>query len=251
MTHVATSKNQIRPNGWVELPVCVYLIDHPDGKILFDTACDGIQQSKVDRNADSISPYIFTQEQLLPNRLEALKLKPDDINYVVLSHLHADHAGNAYLFKNSEIIVSDTELTESVRLYVLKERYGAYSFNDFTNFIGAGLHWNLIPDTVIEYPLVEGVRVVNLGAGHGFGMLGMLVELPQSGNFFFVSDAIYTELNMGPPIRLPGILHDSVGYRDTVKFITQYAKLHNAKIVFGHNKKQFDEFTKSTEGFYE
>jgi glyoxylase-like metal-dependent hydrolase (beta-lactamase superfamily II) len=249
--HQATSKNQHPEAGWVELPVSVFYFDHPQGRILFDTACDGIQQSQVDQSADRISPYIFTEEQLLPKRLEALKLKPEDINYVVLSHLHADHAGNLYLFNKSEIIVSETEFTESVKLYALKQRYGAYSFKDFENFIAANLNWNLLPDQTVEYPLVDGITVVNLGPGHGFGMLALLVELPKSGNFLLVSDAIYTELNMGPPIRLPGIIHDSVGYRNTIGFVSKYAKKHNAKIVFGHNIKQFNEFVKSDKGFYD
>jgi glyoxylase-like metal-dependent hydrolase (beta-lactamase superfamily II) len=39
-----------------------------------------------------------------PSQLAELDLKPDDIRYVGLSHLHADHSGNAALFPNATVI---------------------------------------------------------------------------------------------------------------------------------------------------
>ena len=46
----------------------------------------------------------------LTAQLAELKLKPDDIRYVALSHLHADHTGNAALFPHAIFLVSHLEL---------------------------------------------------------------------------------------------------------------------------------------------
>jgi glyoxylase-like metal-dependent hydrolase (beta-lactamase superfamily II) len=249
--HLATSKNRHPEAEWTDIPVGVFLIDHPDGKILFDTGCNGVAQSKIPPEAVQVSPYVFEEEQLLPERLRQMHIKPEEIRHVVMSHLHCDHAGNLSLFKNANIYVSDTEFTQSVKLYALKERYSAYMFSDFDAFLGAGLAWRLLENDGKEYALAEGVTIVNFGSGHSFGMLGLLVELPKSGNFLLVSDALYTKENAGPPIRLPGILYDSVGYVSTVKFIRKYAAEHTAQIIYGHNKEQFAGMTKSTDGYYD
>ncbi len=40
-----------------------------------------------------------------------------------------------------------------------------------------------------EYP---GIRVLNFGPGHAYGMMGLLVTLPESGNYIVASDAVNT-----------------------------------------------------------
>ena len=40
-----------------------------------------------------------SDDEHLDSRLKQLGLAPGDIDYVVLSHLHFDHAGNVKLFK--------------------------------------------------------------------------------------------------------------------------------------------------------
>jgi hypothetical protein len=55
-------------------------------------------------------------------------------------------------------------------------------------------------------------------------MLGLYVELPRSGNFLLVADAIYTADNAGPPNRLPGLVYDSLGYVATVKYAVEFAE---------------------------
>lgn|GEM_PF-5241480 len=39
------------------------------------------------------SPWVGSEECYLHNRPEQLRVRPEDINYVVASHLHLDHAG--------------------------------------------------------------------------------------------------------------------------------------------------------------
>lgn len=249
--HLATSNNQHPEAEWTDIPVNVFLIDHPDGKILFDTGCDGAVQSSFPPNEDRVSPYVFKKEQLLPERLKQLHIKPEEIKHVVMSHLHCDHAGNLSLFSNANIFVDETEFTQSVKLYALKEKYSAYMLSDFDTFLSVELKWKLLERTPAEYKLADGVTIVNFGPGHSFGMLGLLVELPNAGNFLMVSDALYTKDNAGPPVRLPGIIYDSVGYVSTAKYILRYAEEHHAQILYGHNKEQFANLKKSTEGYYD
>ena len=88
------------------------MIKHPKGNVLFDTG-----------NNDKLitDPSYWGRGLRWPeagdharrrDRRPAKKigLTPDDINYVVLSHLHLDHGGNVGKFPNSTIVVQKDEI---------------------------------------------------------------------------------------------------------------------------------------------
>lgn len=52
----------------------------------------------------------FTVQRTLASRLAQLGLKPGDIRYVALSHLHQDHTGNIPLFPKATFLISKAEL---------------------------------------------------------------------------------------------------------------------------------------------
>lgn len=243
--HSATFRNQNPRAQWVEIPVCVYLIESTAGYILYDTGCHE-REATVPEGEDTPSPYVFESGQLLPDRLKNLGISPDEIKYVVISHLHCDHAGYVHLFKNAEIIVSDDEFTGAMRLLGL-DGFGAgpYKVPDFEAFLKARLNWNLIHRSETEYEICPGVTAVNFGSGHAFGIMGLRVDLKNSGTFLICSDALYRSDNLFPEIKTPGLIYDSVGYVRTANFIKRYAKKHSAKIIFGHDSTQFKKLLSS------
>jgi glyoxylase-like metal-dependent hydrolase (beta-lactamase superfamily II) len=246
----ASVLNQNPTARWVEIPVmsCLISLDG-GGYALFDTGCNAIHAAVP--GVDMPSPFVYRDEQLLPARLSQLGVSPDEVKYVVISHLHSDHAGYLYLFKNAEIILSDAEFTQSLRLYGLRGfGEGPYKSEDFESFLSAKLDWRLIPDGVREYPVAPGLTAVNFGPGHTFGMTGLLVELPESGNFLLCADALYRSENLGPPIRVPGLIYDSIGYEKSARFIADYATSKGARIVFGHDMRQFGGLVTSEDGWY-
>ena len=87
--------------------------------------------------------------------------------------------------------------------------------------------------------MLEGIRILNFGSGHTFGMMGLLVTLPESGNFILASDCINTKANYGPPLRYPGLAYDTIGYRKTIERIRRLEKQYQAKVLFGHDIDQY------------
>lgn len=133
MHNPASINNQNPPAEFVEFPVYAVLIDHPEGKILFDTGCnpEGMgDDGRWPEGVQELFPYQASEECYLINRLAQLNVRPEDIKYVVASHLHLDHAGCLELFKNATVIVHDTELSNTMKTYAINKDMGAYVWAD-------------------------------------------------------------------------------------------------------------------------
>jgi len=251
---LASCDNPNRPAEWIEFPIYAVYVDHPDGKIVFDTGCNPNAMGPNGRwpePTQNAFPFIGGEECYLPHRLEQLNVGPDDIRYVVVSHLHLDHAGCLEYFRKSQIIVHDDELSGALKLYAMHQRLGAYIWEDIDAWIRNELHWWPVQRDEGDLPLVDGVTILNFGSGHAFGMLGLHVQLPETGGVILASDAIYCSQNYGPPVKPSGILYDSLGYLRTVERIRRLAGATKSQVWFGHDAEQFATLIKSTEGYYE
>lgn len=95
------------------LPVSSYLIEHPKGLILIDTGWNKtIRQS----NFQELGLQMQINKGYLPagwavdERLNDLGYKSSDLDYVLMSHLHCDHASGMNLIKDTkQILVSSEE----------------------------------------------------------------------------------------------------------------------------------------------
>lgn len=91
------------PGVKVVLPVFAWFVTDGTRKILVDTG--GIVPDGV-----RFMPYTRDESQTLPAALGALGLSCDDIDTVILTHLHWDHASQNHLFPKAAIYVQAREL---------------------------------------------------------------------------------------------------------------------------------------------
>lgn len=251
-SNLATSSNPNRPAETIELPIMAFYIDHPDGRVLFDTGCNPNSMGPNGRWPQSMQetfPYIGGEECQLPNRLEQLGIGPGDIPYVVVSHLHMDHSGCLEFFRKSTIFVHDDEFSGALKSYAMNQ--DAFVRADINAWIQNELHWHLVQKDEGDFSLLEGIKILNFGSGHSFGMLGLQVNLPHTGSSILASDALYCKQNYEPPILMPGICHDTLGYRRTALRIRQLALETRSRVLFGHDSEQFATLIKSTDGYYD
>ncbi len=237
--------------GMAAIPVHCFLIESSQGYILFDTGCDPDGMEKDWPAHIRANPYIAGENGTVSERLAQLGIKTSDIRYVVLSHLHLDHAGSLKFFTNAEIIVSAEEFKKTLRDYANRDFSGFYMKTDIESWLKAELDFHLIDSKTEELALTEEIRILNFGSGHSYGMLGLMVTLKKSGRFILASDAIYTRTHIGPPVQIAGIAYDAEGYVKTVNRIVALSEKENATILFGHDMKQFKTLIKSTEGYYD
>ena len=251
---VATRDNPHKPAEWVEFPISAFYIEHANGSVLFDTGCNPNAMGSKGRWPQSFQatcPYTANEEEQMLNRLRQIGVSPDDVKYIVLSHMHNDHAGCIEFFEKSKIFVHDDEFSAALKLYALHDRSGPYIWDDTDSWIRKGLNWHLVGKEDGDLPLLDGVKILNLGAGHAYGMLGLHLTLPKTGGVILVADAIYCTENFGPPAQLPGVVYDSIGWRRTVNRIRWLAHSTQSQVWFGHDLKQFKTLIPSTQGYYE
>jgi glyoxylase-like metal-dependent hydrolase (beta-lactamase superfamily II) len=102
------------PNWTPRLPVGCWLIEHPEGLIVIDTG------ESTHANDPGYQPWwhpfmqrcerrwVKPEEEVGP-QLRALGFDPLDVRWVIMTHMHGDHAGGIGHFPNSEILLSQLE----------------------------------------------------------------------------------------------------------------------------------------------
>ena len=98
-------------------PINVYVIEHRDGLVLFDTGLDrasitnpnyfpkGLLMKPLYRMAR----FEMSADQTLSALLDGIGYRATDVSKVVLSHLHGDHIGGLSEGSHAELLVSRTE----------------------------------------------------------------------------------------------------------------------------------------------
>lgn len=220
--------------GNFRIPVLTFVIRSRDLTILFDTGFDSrkkYQHPPMDQLFQSESNY-------LSNQLRALGIQTKEIDAVVLSHLHYDHAGFLSEFRGTgvPILVQKEELTHAF--------YGSWGERQRHSFRREDFDYQDLEYILIEgdYKVANGIEILKL-PGHTIGIQGLLVDTPSGGSVLFTSDCLYTFENFGPPKKFPGIMLNQDQWASSAERIRLISK-GGTEIYPGHDpafyaKKQF------------
>lgn len=133
------------------MPVCVHVIDHPDGRILVDTGM-------TEQHPLVVAAF---EPRLYPLGEQDFDIASVDI--VVNTHLHADHCGGNHLFAGRPIHVQRRELDDA-------RRDEGYTIREWVD--APGLQYVPVDG---ELELLPGVRLVP-APGHTPGSQVVVVE---------------------------------------------------------------------------
>lgn len=188
---------------WLEgRPINVYVIEHADGVVVFDTGQDRASVTDPSYFPDGVNGVIYrrlarfhvNQDETFAAGLERLGYSTTDITHAVVSHLHQDHIGGISEIPGAELLVSDDEWRSLHR--PLAEARGLLR-----------AHINL-PDarwTPITYEPVDNPALRPFVAGRDLFGDGSLMLLPTPGHTPG-SMSLFVRLNEGPPLLLVGDL---------------------------------------------
>ena len=206
----------------VRIPIACYLIKTSDTTILFDTGLSPRAVPGLLRN-DSLAD--FTEADLLVNRLDSVGIEPENVDVVVLSHLHFDHAGGAFLFTKSELVTQQDEYAYA--------SYPAGFFSSYyykKNFDLPGYRWRLLDGDTEIVPGVTALR----SDGHTPGHQSLLVELPQTGPVILAGDCCYWQESIEKEIP-PGVVWDPTRAMHSIKRLKTVARLMGGRIFPSHD----------------
>jgi glyoxylase-like metal-dependent hydrolase (beta-lactamase superfamily II) len=197
-------RERVLPYGWREdlrrrdgqivagvmVPAPVWLIEDARRVILVDTGVGDVDEiDRLHANHGSIRWIVERNEdQDLVAGLARHGVRPEDVELVVLSHLHFDHVGNNELFTRARFVVQRDELTMALApprfsmFYYPEYRYKMTAILDRVDAIDGDV--DIDPD----------VRLLKIG-GHTPGCQATLVNT-AAGSVCLTSDTMYNYRNI-------------------------------------------------------
>lgn len=225
-----------------EVPVLFFLIQHKGKNILFDTGnAYEVSQNPKKHWGDTVNDYypVMDEKQYVVNQLDnILGIKPENIDYVILSHLHLDHAGAVGAFPNAQYVVHNKEFEFAFSPECVQK--GAYIMQD----IDKDVKWLKLKNEFDKpYDLFDdGVIQIYHTPGHTPGHLSVLLKL-DSKQIFLSSDSCYTYENLDENIP-PGLVWDAQASIKSVNFIRKLRK-NGVEIITGHDPNVWGRLKKA------
>lgn len=226
----------------IESPISAILIRHPRiGNILYDTgnSPDYSQRYPV----SVLETYPVAEFISIEEALQSQGLTVNDIDMLILSHLHFDHAGGLGCFKGTKalqnVVVSEDEL-KSAYFHVVTGNSGAYIKSLFDV---EGVKYVPYQE---ELRLADDIQLFSQKS-HTAGCTGMVLKTEQMGNVIVTSDTIYTEDSYKMELPPGGSINAT-----TEEFFTNLARIRkmqsdlDAKLIYGHDFEQIVRLSKST-----
>jgi N-acyl homoserine lactone hydrolase len=168
---------------FIDAPILAYLIETPNGRILYDAGCDYQKIATPELRARIFEPMRpmfeppeMSGEQRIPHYLSRLGLTVKDVDIVFLGHLHFDHAGGLGDLPGCEVHVHRDELAAA--------RTGRDD-GVFADEIGNAGQWRLKAG---EYAVATGIRALAT-PGHTAGHMSLFIELPKGRPVILCGDA--------------------------------------------------------------
>lgn len=161
-------------NGYTSFPVPAYLIVHPDGAVLWDTGI-GDQLMGLSPDETQRGPFRQVVTSTIRDQLAEVGFSPSDITYLILSHTHFDHSGNANDYAGATWIVQRAELDWIEE----RDAWGAIGqLRDSEKIVVDGDH-DVFGD---------GRVVIKSTPGHTPGHQSLFVDLPNTGPIVLSGD---------------------------------------------------------------
>lgn len=220
------------PERRVTLPDCVYLVEHPKGLLLVDTGwCReispaGVYDGKAVRAVLPAYLAAFYRPSLpagmaVHEQLAAMGIRPEDLEYVILSHLDPDHtAGLRHVSRAKHILLPEDEYFWTCRA-VYKARQPQKLWIDCPVerrfYRGSTLgpnHW------VIDLFGDESVQLVNI-PGHTDGQAATLLR-GKDRFVILAADAAFSPRNWQEGIT-PGFGFDRERQRKSLVWLKEMA----------------------------
>ncbi len=216
--------------GRLRVPVPAYLIEHPKGSVLFDTAMHPSLATDPESRIGFLAKVFEVElgpDEHAAARLEARQVDPARIDMVILSHLHFDHAGGLETLPNAKLLVQRKEWETAQDPDLAAQN--AFAAIDFD-------HGHQVQQVDGEFDVFGDGSVVCLPThGHTPGHQSLRVRTADD-DFLLTGDACYMRHTLEHR-HLPSVVHDEAQMLASLDRIAAWEQ-QGAKIIFGHEPDQ-------------
>ena len=232
---------------FMRLPVPAFLVEHPGaGVMLIDTGLHPSVAVDPKQNFGRLLAWFYrgiemSSEQSAPAQLRARGLDAADVRFVLMTHMHVDHASAISEFPDATFVVSRQEWDalsdgKTTDGYVRSQYDYGFDFRTFDfesdeteSFASFGRSVDLFGD--------GSVRAV-FTPGHTPGHTSYVLRL-RGREVLVAADAIYTQRTLDEGV-LPYRMADEHMFRRSLKEIRHYREqTPGALIIPGHDWEEF------------
>jgi glyoxylase-like metal-dependent hydrolase (beta-lactamase superfamily II) len=234
------------------LPIPAFLLEHPTaGLILVDTGLHADVATdpagNLGRPTAAMNTIRMSPEQAVPAQLRARGIDPGDLAFVLMTHMHYDHASGVSQFPGATFVVDAAEW----------DAFGRGGFRQGYNHALAEhpVQWRTVdvvgagePHGPFEHTLdLLGDGSVRLLAtpGHTDGHRSIIVRTAGSGELLLTGDAAYTRQSVERRW-VPLFVEDVPQYLRSLEAIAAWTEEHpEAPVLCGHDPWAADDLTRS------
>jgi glyoxylase-like metal-dependent hydrolase (beta-lactamase superfamily II) len=237
----ATRQNPNPRVKWHRIPTFSLLLEYDSRLVAIDTGShpDGMDDHWPAGIQDTV-PWFADPEDHFRNRLDQVGYAPSDMDAVICTHLHNDHAGNVGLFAdlNVPVYTHRDELEHAFFVANVMEtgEREAYVPADYCH---EGVDWQDLQGE--SGKLFDGLEWVHL-PGHSPGTIGLLVTaLPEP--VFVVGDAAFRRGNLLPEVIQPGVNWDHAAWQTVaVPRMLSMIDDQDPNCIFGHDPETYNDY---------
>ncbi|MCL4299555.1 MAG: N-acyl homoserine lactonase family protein [Anaerolineae bacterium] len=237
--------NILLDQHWTEpLPIYAFVIEHPEGLIVVDTgetaqvAEPGYFPWWHPYYRFGVQEWVQPEEEIGP-QMRALGFDPNEVHWVLLTHLHTDHAGGLAHFPQAEHLVSRREYEDAAGVRGRLRGYPSHRWPDWFRPTLIELQPEPVGPFPTSYPVTQAgdVRFVPT-PGHTAGHLSVLVTTPDL-TYFLAGDASYTQELMLRQ-QVDGVSNDRVTAQQTLEWVHCYCHTTSTVYLPSHDPDALD-----------
>lgn len=246
-TSVKSKEGESFVNKRRQLPMYCILIEHPhEGLILWETGC-GKDYPEIwgPVVSDIFSRVRYEPQHELRAAIEATGNKIEDVKKIIIGHLHLDHAGGLDEFmdrKDVEIWVHDLELRSAFWSVATGADVGVY----LEHYLKLGLNWKTFDERTFDF--AQGITLHHL-PGHTDGLIGMQINMRDTGTFLFISDHCHVIENWRDGIPQGWLARDHPAWFRSTQRLKQLQRTTRGQVIPGHDEETFLALQKQAKVF--
>jgi N-acyl homoserine lactone hydrolase len=220
---------------WLWVPIPAFLVEHPTaGPFLVDSGLHEQVATDIGAALGRAAKVAFTIEMepqwAVPHQLRERGIDPADIDLVVMTHLHYDHASGLAAFPGATVVVDEREWAGAHKRGGMLEGFLPRLFAT------PGQRWRTLSGAVPEIDLFgDGlVRLVST-PGHTAGHRSVILRLDGDRELLLTGDAAYARRTIDDSL-LPLLTHDDDAYKQSLTWVRDWVAEHpGAPVIPGHD----------------